>query len=51
MQVSAIIPAFNEEDHCRHGEGALSIGDIDEIIVVDDGSSDERQRWLGKPGP
>lgn len=39
--ISIIIPAYNEEDKIKDTlMGVLSITEIDEIIVVDDGSSD-----------
>jgi glycosyltransferase involved in cell wall biosynthesis len=51
MQVSAIIPAFNEEKTIAGTVRALlSIGDIDEIIVVDDGSSDETAKVARQAG-
>lgn len=51
MQVSAIIPAFNEEKTIAGTVGALlSIEDIDEIIVVDDGSSDKTAKVARQAG-
>ena len=39
--ISIIIPAYNEENKIKDTlTGVLSIPEIDEIIVVDDGSSD-----------
>jgi len=39
--ISIIIPAYNEENKIKDTlNGVLSIPEIDEIIVVDDGSSD-----------
>ncbi len=41
MRVSCIIPAFNEEATIRHVlRAAKKVRTIDEIVVVDDGSSD-----------
>ena len=51
MQVSAIIPAFNEEKIIASTVMALrSIGGIDEIIVVDDGSEDRTAELARKAG-
>jgi glycosyltransferase involved in cell wall biosynthesis len=51
MQVSAIIPAFNEEKTIASTVMALrSIGGIDEIIVVDDGSEDRTAELARKAG-
>ncbi len=51
MKVSAIIPAFNEADRIAGTIGALlQIRQIDEIIVVDDGSHDETARIAAVAG-
>lgn len=42
MFVSIIIPAYNEEDRIKNTiNGIINIDSIDEIIVIDDGSSDK----------
>jgi glycosyltransferase involved in cell wall biosynthesis len=51
MVVSAIIPAFNEEALIGETIGALlAVEEIDEIIVVDDGSTDKTAEIAGKTG-
>ena len=41
-RIAAIVPAYNESDHIKHVLQVLSVTNIiDEIIVIDDASSDD----------
>jgi glycosyltransferase involved in cell wall biosynthesis len=51
MQVSAIIPAFNEEKTIAGTVAALQVIEkIDEIIVIDDGSQDQTAEMARRAG-
>lgn len=51
VSVSAIIPAFNEEKTIARTVGAIgAIAEVNEIIVIDDGSQDQTAEMARKAG-
>ncbi len=49
MQYSVVLPAYNEERHISQNLNVLlSIPEIDEIIVVNDGSTDNTKQIVGE---
>ena len=51
MKVIALIPAYNEEQYIAETlEAVCSIVALDEVLVINDGSTDNTREWWKKFG-